>query len=246
MIDSYLTVLSGASDEIVVQKSRFIGFAFPCKTESEALCCIKKLKDQYHDATHHCYAYIIGENSGIMRYSDDGEPGGTAGLPIINVLRSKGVVDCCIVVVRYFGGTKLGTGGLARAYTQGCQIALRAAKLVRMEKTLVQFCRVPYSCWDSIQRLLPRIPARIDSVSFGASTSVESATAAPALSACVCLPRHAVSIIKAKIIKILFLIFLSSFEAAKVKKISKLETSLSELQNALAKPYEYQTLTAQS
>ena len=168
MIDSYLTVLSGASDEIVVQKSRFIGFAFPCKTESEALCCIKKLKDQYHDATHHCYAYIIGENSGIMRYSDDGEPGGTAGLPIINVLRSKGVVDCCIVVVRYFGGTKLGTGGLARAYTQGCQIALRAAKLVRMEKTLVQFCRVPYSCWDSIQRLLPRIPARIDSVSYGA------------------------------------------------------------------------------
>ena len=168
MINSYLTVHSGASDEIVIQKSRFIGFAFPSKTESEALAYIKDLKDQYHDATHHCYAYVIGENSGIMRYSDDGEPGGTAGLPIMNVLRSKGVVNCCIVVVRYFGGTKLGTGGLARAYTQGCQIALRAAGLVRMEKTLVQSCRIPYSYWDSVQRLLPRIPARVDSVSYGA------------------------------------------------------------------------------
>ena len=171
MTESFLTVRETAHDEIVIQKSRFIGFAFPCASEEEAQDHLKKLKDEYRDATHHCYAYLIGANKGIMRYSDDGEPGGTAGLPIMNVLLAKNIVNCCIVVVRYFGGTKLGTGGLSRAYTQGCQIALRAAGLVRMEKTLVRDCRIPYSSWDSFLHLLPKIPARIGAVEYGTDIS---------------------------------------------------------------------------
>ena len=127
MPGSYRTVRQAASDEFIVNKSLFIGHAAPCETEEAALQFLRKIRDEYRDATHNCYAYVIGENAGIMRYSDDGEPGGTAGLPMMEVLKQRGVVNCCVVVTRYFGGVLLGAGGLVRAYTKGCAIALDAA-----------------------------------------------------------------------------------------------------------------------
>ena len=140
---SYKTTRQRAQDEFIVNKSRFIGYACPCETEEEALAFLKEIREKHRDATHNCYAYAIGANAGIMRYSDDGEPGGTAGLPMMEVLKSRGVVNCCVVVTRYFGGVLLGAGGLVRAYTKGCAIALNAAQVSVMEKTARVLFDVP-------------------------------------------------------------------------------------------------------
>ena len=171
MKDSYITVKSSASDEFTIEKSRFIGYACPCASESEALSFLQSIRDQHHGATHHCYAYIIGENAGIMRYSDDGEPGGTAGLPIVEVMKSSHVVNCCVVVVRYFGGVLLGTGGLVRAYTQGCKTALKAAGIAKMELTQRILCDVPYSCWDPLCHAAGSLPIRIENPEFASSVT---------------------------------------------------------------------------
>ena len=150
---SYKTVRQAASDEYVVNKSRFIGQACPCQTEEEALSFIRKVREKYRDATHNCYAYVIGENAGIMRYSDDGEPGGTAGMPMMEVLRGAGVTDVLCVVTRYFGGILLGTGGLVRAYGRTCSEAIQAAGVVRMVPCdLVRF-EVPYPQWSLFQQV---------------------------------------------------------------------------------------------
>lgn len=169
MTDSYITVSDVSCEEIVINKSRFIGLVSPCTDESCAVSFIRKLKDEHRTARHHCYAYIIGENRGIMRYSDDGEPGGTAGLPIMDVLKQKSVVNCCAVVVRYFGGILLGTGGLVRAYTQAAQLALDSAGIVRMELTGRADCEIPYSCWDRFRYAAEHLPVRIENVKYAHS-----------------------------------------------------------------------------
>lgn len=171
MTDAYKTLLNVGSEEVVINKSRFIGHGCPCETEDAALSFLNKIRAQYRDASHNCYAYIIGLNSGIMRYSDDGEPGGTAGLPMMDVLRGAGVVNCCIVVTRYFGGVLLGTGGLVRAYTQGCKLALNAAEIVSMERTCHDLCEVPYSEWDKVNYALLSLPAKTQNVSYSSSIS---------------------------------------------------------------------------
>ena len=160
-IDSYITVREEASDEVVIMKSRFIGYAAPCETEEDALAFLRRIKEKHRDARHHCYAYVIGLNAGVMRYSDDGEPGGTAGLPMMDVLKNAGAVNCCVVVVRYFGGVLLGTGGLVRAYTLGCKIALEAAGLVRMELSDVLRCRISYPLWNSVQYAVQKLPVQL-------------------------------------------------------------------------------------
>ena len=142
-------------------KSRFIGYAAPCETEEDALAFLRRIKEKHRDARHHCYAYVIGLNAGVMRYSDDGEPGGTAGLPMMDVLKNAGAVNCCVVVVRYFGGVLLGTGGLVRAYTLGCKIALEAAGLVRMELSDVLRCRISYPLWNSVQYAVQKLPVQL-------------------------------------------------------------------------------------
>ena len=166
MNDSYLTIRSTGSDEVTIQKSRFIGLAAPCSSEEEAQAFIRSIREKYRDARHHCYAYVIGLNSGIMRYSDDGEPRGTAGMPMMDVLKNEGIVNCCVVVVRYFGGILLGTGGLVRAYTQGCKIALQAASVVRMELSVLRQCRVSYAAWNQIQYALQNLPVILDDVEY--------------------------------------------------------------------------------
>jgi len=171
MIESYTTVSGISCEEIVINKSRFIGYAAPCRDESGALAFLQQIRNENKTATHHCYAYIIGENSGIMRYSDDGEPGGTAGMPIMDAMRLKGIVNCCIVVVRYFGGVLLGTGGLVRAYTRAAQAALTAAGPVRMELTSCEACEVPYPVWDRFRYAAEHLPVRIEDTEFGTGVS---------------------------------------------------------------------------
>ncbi len=166
MTESYMTVRQAGHNEVTIQKSRFIGYASPCATEEEAIRYIQAIREQHREARHHCYAYIIGSNSGIMRYSDDGEPGGTAGMPMLDLLKKEQTVNCCVVVVRYFGGILLGTGGLVRAYTQGCKLALEAAEIVRMELSDVIQCRVNYSLWNSIQYALKNMDILVGGVQY--------------------------------------------------------------------------------
>ena len=167
----YRTLLKASSDSFIVNKSRFIGYGAPCETEEEALAFLTSIRAKHKDATHNCYAYIIGENAGIMRYNDDGEPGGTAGMPMIEVMKNRGVVNCCVVVTRYFGGILLGAGGLVRAYSHGCAIALNAAQVVRMECTRRVLLDVPYPMWDKVNYALKSLPQITEETSFGVSVS---------------------------------------------------------------------------
>lgn len=169
MAGDYKTLKQAAHGEFTVNKSRFIGYAAPCQTEEEALAFLKSIREKHRDATHNCYAYVIGENAGIMRYSDDGEPGGTAGLPMMEVLKNRDVKNCCVVVTRYFGGILLGAGGLVRAYTKGCAIALDAAQVVRMQLSRRVLLDVPYPLWDRVNHALKSLPVILEDTQFGAS-----------------------------------------------------------------------------
>ncbi|MDY3815570.1 MAG: YigZ family protein [Candidatus Limiplasma sp.] len=170
---TYKTLLKAASDEVVINKSRFIGHAAPVKTAEEALDFLGRIRSQYRDASHNCYAYIIGQNAGIMRYSDDGEPGGTAGMPIIEVMKARGVVDCAVVVTRYFGGVLLGAGGLVRAYSHTCVLALNAAQVCEMHPTEKWLFEVAYPLWDKVQHTLRALPVRQEGVEFTTSVAFE-------------------------------------------------------------------------
>lgn len=162
----YKTLRQPASNEVIINRSRFIGYACPCETEEDALAFLQSIRIKHKDATHNCYAYVIGQNAGIMRYSDDGEPGGTAGLPMMEVLKAQGVVNCCVVVTRYFGGVLLGAGGLVRAYTQGTVIALKAAQVVTMEPSQRYICEVSYPLWDKVQHTMRTLPLQLVSSEF--------------------------------------------------------------------------------
>lgn len=131
---NYKSIHKYGRDEIIINKSRFIGTAAPVENEEQAVEFIEKIKKEFKDASHNCYAYVIGENKGIQRYSDDGEPSGTAGMPILNVINQENIVNAAVVVTRYFGGVLLGAGGLVRAYTKGCKIGLESGIIV--EKNL--------------------------------------------------------------------------------------------------------------
>ena len=170
---AYKTVRRQADDEYIINKSRFIGYASPCASEDDALAFIKSIREKHRDATHNCYAYVIGENAGIMRYSDDGEPSGTAGMPIMEVLRNKGLVNVCVVVTRYFGGILLGAGGLVRAYSHSAVIAVRAAGEVVMKPTVSITADIPYPLWDKVSYRLSSLPVLRGEVSYTASVEAE-------------------------------------------------------------------------
>ena len=162
----YRTLLRDAQDEFVVNKSRFIGHGRPCETEAEALAFLAEMRAKYRDATHNCYAYIIGANMGVMRYSDDGEPGGTAGMPIIEVLKARGVTNCAVVVTRYFGGVLLGTGGLVRAYSQGAAAAVNAAGVGVMHPTARYLMEIPYPLLNRMDYFLKDEPVIVEDKTF--------------------------------------------------------------------------------
>lgn len=167
----YKTLRHSSSDEFIINKSRFIGYAAPVETEEEALAFLQSIRTKHKDATHNCYAYVIGPNAGIMRYSDDGEPGGTAGLPMMEVIKAQGVVNCCVVVTRYFGGVLLGAGGLVRAYTQGCAVGLKAAQVVVMEPSQRYLCEVAYPLWDKVQYAFRSLPVQLVDSEFSAAVA---------------------------------------------------------------------------
>lgn len=142
MKDIYKTIHRFGEDYFIEKKSRFIGYAKSIESEQEAIHFIEKIKIKHKDATHNVYAYAVGENSNIQRYNDDGEPSGTAGIPILEVIKKEDVRNVVIVVTRYFGGTKLGAGGLVRAYVNGAKIALNDALIV--EKILYEKIKVRF------------------------------------------------------------------------------------------------------
>ena len=129
-MSDYKSIHKYGRDEIIINKSKFIGTAIPVENEEAAIEFINSIKKEFKDATHNCYAYVLGENKNIQRYSDDGEPSGTAGMPILNVINQENLVNVAVVVTRYFGGVLLGAGGLVRAYTKGCKIGLENGIIV--------------------------------------------------------------------------------------------------------------------
>ena len=153
MSGGWTTIKEAATASFVEKRSEFIGNISPVTTEEEAIAFVSKVKKQYTDAKHHVYAYLLRENN-VTRFSDDGEPHGTAGLPVLDVLRKEGVTDVAVVVTRYFGGILLGTGGLVRAYSQAAKMALDAAGKSTMEKLLVFSLRVNYSDLQKIEPIL--------------------------------------------------------------------------------------------
>lgn len=162
----YKTLLTRASDEFIINKSRFIGYGAPAASEEEALGFLADVRSAHKDASHHCYAYIIGANMGVMRYSDDGEPGGTAGMPIIEVMKARQVTNACVVVVRYFGGVLLGAGGLTRAYSQGAATAINAAGVGEVSPTRRYLMEVPYSMLGRVEYLLKSLPVIVEDKQF--------------------------------------------------------------------------------
>lgn len=140
MTEKYKILYRGGQGELVEKKSRFIAVIRPVKTEDEAMTFVEEMRKKYWDARHHCYAYVLGERGETCRCSDDGEPAQTAGRPMLDVLLGEEIRDICAVVIRYFGGTLLGTGGLVRAYSGAVQEGLRHSLAV--EKTLGRKIRV--------------------------------------------------------------------------------------------------------
>ena len=150
-MDKYVTVKAFGQAEIVEKKSRFIANVKPITSEDDAVAYIEEIKKKYWDARHNCYAYQLGDKNQIQRYSDDGEPGGTAGMPILDVLRGKDIKNTIIVVTRYFGGTLLGTGGLVRAYSLSAREGIAVAGLIERIPHIKQHFIVDYTLSGKVQ-----------------------------------------------------------------------------------------------
>lgn len=162
---SYTTIRALGEDTYEEKKSVFIGRAMPVKTEAEALAFLASVRAEFPDARHHVYAYVLRDN-GTTRYSDDREPQGTAGLPVLDVLRKAEITDAAIVVVRYFGGTLLGTGGLVRAYTKAASGAVLAAGVVLCTKLTTLLLDATYADYQKILPLFERKDLTVESTDF--------------------------------------------------------------------------------
>lgn len=154
MLESYINLIKGGEGEIVEKKSRFIGQIEVVKTEEEAYAFIEKIKKKHYDARHNCFAFSVGEDMPLQRFSDDGEPQGTAGKPILEVINGSGIHNICIVVTRYFGGTLLGTGGLVRAYTDASKEALKNCETKLMQRLIPTDIATNYTDMGKIQYIL--------------------------------------------------------------------------------------------
>ena len=171
-MDRYTTVHKEGVFEYEDRKSVFIGTAVPVSSEEEALSFISFIKKKYPDARHHVYAYVLRENS-IMRFTDDREPQGTAGMPVLDAIRKRGCTDVAIVVIRYFGGTLLGTGGLVRAYSAAAVGALEAAEIITYDIYSLTDIVVSYSDYQKITPLLSEHEYRIDETFYTDSVIIK-------------------------------------------------------------------------
>ena len=170
-MDEYLVPTQFGEDEFYEKKSHFIGRVWPVETEEEALEKIQAMKKQHYDATHNCWAYIIRD--GAVRFSDDGEPGGTAGMPMLQVLQREGLYNIVCVVTRYFGGILLGAGGLVRAYTKGAKIAVDAAGKSMKRVWTVIYLPCPYPFYERVKLLVAEYEGIIRQTDFGAEVELE-------------------------------------------------------------------------
>ena len=161
----YKTIYAKAEDSFIEKKSEFIGYIAPVKTNDEAIEFINSIKSKHRKATHNVYAYILRDNN-ITRYSDDGEPQGTAGVPVLDVLQKEGLTDICVVVTRYFGGILLGGGGLVRAYSHGCKIAVDASKIMDMCDCFELTITTDYNSYGKINYILPNFEVKILTTDF--------------------------------------------------------------------------------
>ena len=171
ILDEYLVPTDFGEDEFIEKKSRFIGRVWPVETEEEALEKIQQMKKQHYDATHNCWAYVIRD--GAMRFSDDGEPGGTAGNPMMQVLQREQVYNVVCVVTRYFGGILLGASGLVRAYTKGAKIALDAAGKSMKRVWTVLYLPCPYNFYDRVKLEIAAFEGVIRDTQFTAEVEME-------------------------------------------------------------------------
>lgn len=170
-MEEYLVPTGFGEDEFVEKKSRFIGRAWLVESEEEALQKIQEMKKQHYDATHNCWAYVIRD--GAVRFSDDGEPGGTAGMPMLQVLQREGLYNVVCVVTRYFGGILLGAGGLVRAYTKGAKIAVDAAGKSMKRVWTVLYIPCPYPFYERVKLEIEKFDGIIRKTDFGAEVELE-------------------------------------------------------------------------
>lgn len=170
-MDEYLVPSEYGEEEFIEKKSRFIGRIWPVETEEEALARIQEMKRKHYDATHNCWAYIIRD--GAVRFSDDGEPGGTAGMPMLQVLQREGLYNVVCVVTRYFGGILLGAGGLVRAYTKGAKIAVDAAGKSMKRVWTVLYVPCPYSFYERVRLEAEGFGGIVRKADFGAEVELE-------------------------------------------------------------------------
>ena len=184
MPDSYLTISTAGEAEFVEKRSRFISFAAHIETEEEAKSFVATIRKRYYDARHVCYAYVLGADvwtedydpiargTAVMRANDDGEPGGSAGKPILGQLRSRGITNAVVAVVRYFGGVKLGTGGLAVAYKTGAALALDEATIEEGILMSQLVAEVPYTEQDAALRIVRESGAEITARDYTATSVI--------------------------------------------------------------------------
>ena len=163
----WYTLNKGGTGEMEEKKSRFIATIEPVSSEEEAGVCIAAMKKKYWDAKHNCSAYVIGDNGQKTRCSDDGEPSGTAGRPMLDVLTGKGITNACVVVTRYFGGTLLGTGGLVRAYSAAVKEGLDHCELVRKVNGFAIDIRSDYNDFGKIERMMASGSDKITDTEYG-------------------------------------------------------------------------------
>ncbi len=149
-MEDYKTVLKDAEAEMIERKSRFIGYCRPVKNQDEAIDFINEIRAMHRQATHNVYAYVLREDN-IMRYSDDGEPAGTAGVPVLEVIKKEGLTDICVVVTRYFGGILLGAGGLVRAYGKSAKLGIEEAKEIEKIYCKLYLVRCDYSTYGKLE-----------------------------------------------------------------------------------------------
>lgn len=176
-MEEYMVPTGFGEDEFTEKKSRFIGRLWLVETEEEALEKIQEMKKKHYDATHNCWAYILRD--GAVRFSDDGEPGGTAGMPMLQVLQREGLYNCVCVVTRYFGGILLGAGGLVRAYTKGAKIAIDASGKSMKRVWSVIYLPCPYTFYERVKLEVAAFGGIIRDTQFGAEVELEILVSQP-------------------------------------------------------------------
>lgn len=166
VIIKYLTIVKESTEKFEEKKSIFIGAAKRVENEDEAKEFLQKIRAMNREATHNVYAYIIGQNYGIQRYSDDGEPQGTAGIPVLETIKKIGVTDIIVVVTRYFGGILLGAGGLVRAYSKAANLAVKSGEIVEKTQGVILNITIQYDLLGKIQYFLGQNNIKIEAVEY--------------------------------------------------------------------------------